>query len=117
MQAEPLAAFSQIPQNHTLLQSKAPKASIGEDILFVTWIAFGDYGDGGLKSHNFHSVDMRSAYSANHRIMLLSCTTLFNAVTIILGVPSSSLFSLRKGFQYGGDLSSRPLESSQDAML
>ena len=31
----------------------------GGDLLFVTWIAFGDYGDGGLKAHNFHRVDMR----------------------------------------------------------
>lgn len=31
----------------------------GGDLLFVTWIAFGEYGDGGLKAHNFHRVDMR----------------------------------------------------------
>ena len=31
----------------------------GSDLLFVTWIAFGEYGDGGLKAHNFHKVDMR----------------------------------------------------------
>ena len=41
------------------LQGQAPGALPGSDILFVTWIAFGDYGDGGLKTHNFHSVDMR----------------------------------------------------------
>ena len=32
-------------------------------ILFVTWIAFGDFGDGGFHTHNFHNVDMRSAMS------------------------------------------------------
>ena len=29
------------------------------NILFVTWIAFGDAGDAGFKTHNFHKVDMR----------------------------------------------------------
>lgn len=31
----------------------------GADMLFVTWIAFGDFGDGGFHTHNFHQVDMR----------------------------------------------------------
>ena len=29
------------------------------NMLFVTWIAFGDFGDGGFHTHNFHTVDMR----------------------------------------------------------
>ncbi|KAK9816820.1 hypothetical protein WJX72_005362 [[Myrmecia] bisecta] len=29
------------------------------NMMFVTWIAFGEAGDEGFKSHNFHSVDMR----------------------------------------------------------
>ena len=30
-----------------------------DEIMFVTWIAFGDAGDGGFKTHNFHKVDLR----------------------------------------------------------
>lgn len=41
-------------------QESRPSTSLpGADLLFVTWIAFGEYGDGGLKAHNFHKVDMR----------------------------------------------------------
>lgn len=31
----------------------------GSNIIFITWIAFGDFGDGGFHTHNFHKVDMR----------------------------------------------------------
>lgn len=43
----------------TPLLPRAPLAQPGSDVLFVTWIAFGDFGDGGMKTHNFHRVDMR----------------------------------------------------------
>lgn len=42
-----------------LYPAKASPLLPGSDILFVTWIAFGDLGDEGFHTHNFHQVDMR----------------------------------------------------------
>lgn len=47
-----------------VLEVDSPHAAKGSELpasnmLFLTWIAFGDFGDGGFRTHNFHSVDMR----------------------------------------------------------
>ena len=46
-------------QTHQSSEGTLSSSLPSGDLLFVTWIAFGDYGDGGLKAHNFHNVDMR----------------------------------------------------------
>ena len=42
-------------------QALAVDSAPAAKVLFVTWIAFGEKGDNGFKTHNFHSVDMRCA--------------------------------------------------------
>lgn len=49
----------------------------GENMLFVTWIAFGEKGDGGFKTHNFHSVDMRSEPISLPSLHVLTVAVLF----------------------------------------
>ena len=51
-----LAAALPLPQQGPGGLTPALPAS---NMLFVTWIAFGDFGDGGFHTHNFHTVDMR----------------------------------------------------------
>lgn len=66
-----LQAIAQYSRAHGVLSSSSsidaakiePKQTGGlsENVMFVTWIAFGAAGDGGFKTHNFHKVDMRYA--------------------------------------------------------